>query len=127
MVEARQTGVYNATGPAQPLTMQQFLASCQAVIPSDANFTWVSETFLLEKEVGPFVEMPLWVPASEAGLDQVNSLKAIQAGLTFRPMADTIRDTLTWHTSRPSDQPLRAGLAPERERSLLEAWHQAQG
>jgi len=127
MVEARQTGVYNATGPAQPLAMQQFLANCQAVIQSDANFTWVSEAFLLEKEVGPFVEMPLWVPASEAGLDQVNSLKAIQAGLTFRPMADTIRDTLTWHNSRPSDQPLRAGLPPERERTLLEAWHQAQG
>ncbi|MFN8487434.1 MAG: SDR family oxidoreductase [Caldilineaceae bacterium] len=125
MVEARQTGVYNATGPAQPLPMQQFLETCQAVIPSNTTLTWVSEAFLLEQQVGPFVEMPLWVPASEAGLDQVNCKKAIQAGLRFRPINETIRDTLTWHNSRPQHVALRAGLSPERERALLEAWHRS--
>ena len=124
MVEARKTGIYNATGPAQPLSMAEFLNSCQTVIQSDATFTWVAEEFLLAQEVGPFVEMPLWVPASEAGLDQVHCAKAIEAGLAFRPVAETIRDTLAWHASRPLDIPLRAGLTPERERSLLNAWHQ---
>ncbi len=122
MVEARQTGIYNATGPAQPLPIQQFLETCQAVIPSNATLTWVSEAFLLEQQVGPFVEMPLWVPASDAGLDQVNCMKAIQAGLRFRPISETIRDTLTWHNTRPQNITLRAGLSPEREQALLEAW-----
>ena len=127
MVETGHTSIYNATGPAQPLPMQQFLATCQAVIPSDATLTWVSEEFLLAQAVGPFVEMPLWVPANEAGLDQVNCAKAINAGLRFRPLAETLRDTLTWHNSRPVDTVLRAGLTPEREQMLLAAWRQSQG
>ena len=122
MVEARKVGLYNATGPAQPLPMQQFLETCQAVLRPDATFTWVSETFLLEQQVGAFVEMPLWVPTSDAGLDQVDCTKAIEAGLRFRPMEETIRDTLTWHNSRPADTVLRAGLTPEREQALLTAW-----
>ena len=126
MVEARKTGVYNATGPAQPLTMQRFLDQCQAVTQSAARFTWVDEALLLQHEVTPFVEMPLWVPASEAGLDQVNCSKAIGDGLRFRPLDETIRDTLAWHASRPTDTKLRAGLTPDREQALLQAWHQAQ-
>jgi 2'-hydroxyisoflavone reductase len=125
MVEEHKTGIYNATGPAQPLTMQNFLETCQAAIQSDATFTWVSEEFLLAQQVGPFVEMPLWVPASEAGLDQVNCAKAIYDGLVFRPVTETIRDTLTWRQTRPQDGALRAGLAPERETRLLSAWHQS--
>ncbi|MCX6047150.1 MAG: SDR family oxidoreductase [Chloroflexi bacterium] len=125
MVEKRKTGIYNATGPAQPLAMQDFLAACQHVTQDNVMFTWVAEEFLLAQEVGPFVEMPLWVPASEAGLDQVNCAKAIGDGLTFRAIEETIDDTLAWQTTRPADVALRAGLAPERESALLAAWHQS--
>lgn len=127
MVEARKTGVYNATGPAQPLTMQRFLEQCKTVTKSAARLTWVDEALLLEQQVTPFVEMPLWVPANEAGLDQVNCSKAIGDGLRFRPLDETIRDTLTWHAGRPAAIKLRAGLTPDREQALLAAWHQAQG
>lgn len=125
-VEAKQTGIYNATGPAQPLTMQQLLAECKAVAANQAAFTWVSEAFLLEQQVGAFVEVPLWVPAEMAGLEQINCQKAINAGLTFRPLATTIRDTLAWDKTRDAAHQWRAGLAPDREVALLEAW-QKQG
>lgn len=121
-VEAKQTGIYNTTGPAQPLTMQQLLAECKAVAASEATFTWVSEAFLLEQQVGAFVEVPLWVPAEMAGLEQINCQKAIDAGLTFRPLATTIRDTLVWDKTRDAAHQWRAGLAPDREAALLEAW-----
>ena len=127
LIEAKQTGIYNATGPAQPLTMQQLLAECKAVAANQAEFTWVSEAFLLEQKVGAFVEMPLWVPAEMAGLEQINCQKAIKAGLTFRPLATTIGDTLVWHNTRDSAHQWRAGLAPEREAALLEAWQQQVG
>jgi 2'-hydroxyisoflavone reductase len=126
MAERQEVGVYNATGPTEPLTLSTVLATCQSVTGSNATLTWVSETFLAEQEVGAFVEMPLWVPESEAGLEQVNCAKAIQAGLSFRPLATIIADTLAWAQTRPADQAWRAGLTPEREHTLLTTWHQQQ-
>lgn len=122
VAEAKTTGIFNATGPADPLTMGAYLETCKEVTASDATFTWASEEFLLENEVAPFVEMPLWVPKEAVGMSQANRAKAIAAGLTFRPMADTIRDTLAWSKTRPENMPWRAGLAPEKESDLLAKW-----
>lgn len=119
MVEVGQCGVYNATGPQSVLTMQEFLETCRVTSKSDGNFIWVSEEFLQKEEVTPFVQMPLWVPKESAGIEQVNCRKAIEAGLTFRPLSTTIHDTLAWHNERPADITLRAGISPEVEADLL--------
>jgi 2'-hydroxyisoflavone reductase len=126
MVEEKRAGTYNATGPERPLTMQHVLEVCQNVTKSNAHLTWVSEQFLIDKEVGPYVELPLWIPSTEldsAGHSAANCSKAISAGLTFRPLADTVRDTLAWDATRPADVARRGGLKPEREKELLQAWH----
>ena len=125
MVEARQTGVYNATGPAEPLTMGRLLEVCQEV-GGGARVTWVSEPFLAERQVGAWIELPLWLPASDpdlAGFSDVDVSKAIAAGLTFRDLAATVRDTLAWDATRPPEREWRAGLSPAREAELLAAWH----
>jgi 2'-hydroxyisoflavone reductase len=124
MAEERATGVFNATGPNTPLTMGRLLDECRSVSGSDATFTWVPGQFLLDHEVQPWSEMPLWVPAIDeyAGFNDVDISRALARGLTFRPIADTIRDTLDWDASRPPE-PLRAGISRDRERSLLHAWH----
>ena len=83
----------------------------------------MDEKDLLENEVAPFSEMPLWVPAEMAGLGTINCGKALAKGLRIRPLTTTIRDTLDWHTTRPADHQWRAGLTPEREAELLTAWH----
>jgi len=121
-VEAGLSGPYNATGPDYRLSMGQVLDTCRTVSGSDANLIWVSDEFLQENEVGAYVEMPLWVPAGEeyAGFDTVNCQKAIGDGLVFRPLADTVRDTLAWLQTRPSDYQWRGGLKPERETELLQ-------
>ena len=128
MVEAKQTGVYNATGPAYALTMEQMLDECKQVSRSDARLTWVEEKFLLAAGVGAWIEMPLWVPEKEdaLGFMQINCGRAIAAGMTFRPLADTIRKTLEWDATRPATTEWRAGIKPERELELLNAWHQRQ-
>jgi len=128
MVEAKQTGTYNATGPDYPLTMQHILEVCQGVCQSNAHFTWVSEQFLIDNEVGAYVELPLWIPSTEPeapGHNSVNCSKAINAGLTFRPLADTVCDTLAWDVTRPADAIRRGGLKPEREEQLLQACHKS--
>jgi 2'-hydroxyisoflavone reductase len=127
MVERKQIGVYNATGPAYPLTFGALLDECQRVSGSDATFTWVSEEFLSQQNVQPWLEMTLWVPTKDnAGFSTVNCQKAMRDGLTFRPLADTIRDTLAWNAQLPADRQWRAGHKPEREQQLLQAWRTQQ-
>jgi len=67
---------------------------------------------------------PVWVDSEWAGINQSNCQKAIKAGLVFRPLADTICDTLAWHNTRPADYELKSGIKPEQEQKLLQAWHQ---
>lgn len=130
MVEAGVTGIYNASGPATPLTMEAMLEGCRAAAGHPARLTWVSEPFLLEHAVGPWIELPLWVP--ETGPEPANRLlevsvhRAVAAGLSFRPLADTAQATLAWATSRPPTPERHAGMAEEREAALLRAWHDAE-
>jgi len=132
MVERKQTGIYNATGPASELTIGRLLATCREVSGSDAQFTWVSEQFLVEQEVGPWIELPLWIPTSDPdmlGFSDVSCARAIAAGLVFRDLARTVRDTLDWDSTRTDHVDVssrviqtRAGLSRERELALLQTW-----
>lgn len=127
MVENRQLGIYNATGPAAPLPMGDLLEACRQASSSDAHFTWVNEAFLLKNQVQPWSQLPLWLPESSpeyAGMQQVSIRKALAAGLTFRPLEDTIRDTLAWASNRPKDHTWRAGLSREQETALLQKFRQ---
>jgi 2'-hydroxyisoflavone reductase len=123
MAESNQCGIYNTTGPDYDLTNEQLLKTCNEVTGGKATFTWVTEDFIEKNEIN----LPLWVPEKGAGLFQMDCKKAIAAGLRFRPLRDTVRDTLVWHQSRPADYQLKAGLSPEREKELLRAWHEIYG
>jgi 2'-hydroxyisoflavone reductase len=126
MAERKQTGIYNATGPATRLTMGELLEACRRESHSDAEFTWVSEEFLGQYEVSAWSDLPLWIPPSDlnfAGFLAANCRKAMDAGLEFRPLSQTVRDTLGWEAERPSSHEWHAGLAREREQALLSAWH----
>ncbi len=114
-------GVFNATGPEHELNLGTMLEVCKQVSGSDANFKWASVEFLNQNQVAPWSDMPAWVPDTpeDAGLSRVDISKAIRAGLKFMPLEKTIRDTLEWEKSRPSDHEWRAGLKPEREKELL--------
>lgn len=121
--EQKLTGPYNVTGPANRLTMGELLNSCQTISGSEATLTWVSDTFLQEHEVGAYTEMPLWIPTEFAGYGTVNCQKALNAGLTFRPLAETVRDTLNWANGRDPNHEWRNGMKPDREAELLKLWH----
>lgn len=120
----RLTGPYNVTGPVEPLRMDHLLATCHTVAGSAATLTWVDEAFLLTNEVVPFMEMPLWVPAEDAGFGAFAIGKAKAAGLRTRPLSETVQATLDWLATRPADHVWRAGLSPEREAELLATWRE---
>ncbi len=98
MVERQATGTYNATGPASPLIFEQFLQECQHTTDSPSTVTWVSEDFLIKNQVHDWVELPLWMSHERnmPGFSYINIDKAVKAGLTFRPLAETIADTESW-------------------------------
>lgn len=117
--ERNVTGIYNATGPVEDLAFAPLLEACRRVTGSGAQIEWVGEKFLLDHEVGPWMELPLWIPEEDLRMD---CTRAFETGLTTRPVDETIRDTLAWAMSRPADWTWRAGMDPEKERTLLAAW-----
>jgi 2'-hydroxyisoflavone reductase len=128
MIERRGTGVYNANGLPDHLTMGRVLEACKTASGSDAFFTWAAEDFLLQEKVAAWSEMPLWLPEEGAprlkGFMFINSDKAVGSGLSFRHLNETIKDTLTWReTNRPNEE-LKAGIDPDKEQRLLRKWHE---
>lgn len=125
LVETQASGTYNAVGPRAPMTMAEMLHGIRGVTASDVSFTWVAADFLREQGVGAWMEMPVWVyPGPDTrGFMEWDCSKAIAAGLEFRPLADTARDTLAWWKERGPDAPaLRTGLAADKEARILAAW-----
>jgi nucleoside-diphosphate-sugar epimerase len=123
MIETNASGIYNGTGPGYELTFGVMLDTCKQVSGSDVNFKWASAEFLKAHNVVEWSDMPVWVPDNEenAGFSRVDVSKAIQAGLTFRSLEETVRDTLTWAKTRPADHEWRAGLTKEKEDKALAA------
>jgi 2'-hydroxyisoflavone reductase len=130
MAENHEMGVYNATGPAKPLSMAEMLYGIKAVTTSGAQFTWVPAAFLREQKVRPWRDMPTWIPpeGDTLGFSSFSNAKAVAKGLTFRPLAITAKDTLEWHKTRPEaerkamDEGARAGISAAREADVLAAW-----
>jgi 2'-hydroxyisoflavone reductase len=124
-VERGSTGVYNAAGPESPLTLGGILATAHAIAGPGAEITWVAPDFLLARGVSPWSELPLWLPG-ETGFNRVDNRRARAAGLTFRPLAETVHDTLRWLQSLRGALPVSADrspqLTPEREAELLREW-----
>lgn len=123
MAESKSNGTFNATGPETELTMQEFLKTCKETVGNKTDLVWVDEKFLLGHEVNGWTDLPLWIPDSmnARGFLAVDIHKALDSGLKFRPLEDTIRDTLAWESTRTVTEP-KAGLDFEKERAVLEDW-----
>ena len=127
MVENGEIGTHNATGPTKKLGIGEMLGGIKDANKSNAKFTWVPADFLEQQKVAPWSDMPVWIPprGEEAGGNQISNRRALAKGLTFRPLAETARDTLAWFKTLPQDRQshLKAGLTSEREAQVLAAWH----
>lgn len=122
MIEDKQVGVFNATGPEVPLNMGQVLKTCRQVAGTPAEFVWVDDEFLLAQGVTPFTDLPLWIPGSASAMMKVSIEKALEVGLTFRPLEEIVNDTLDWDNTRSTNTPRVNGITSEREAELLEQW-----
>jgi 2'-hydroxyisoflavone reductase len=127
MVEKGQNGIYNATGIKKELTMKSMLTAIKQGLNSDAEFIWANDEFLLENQVGPWMELPLWLPEIPladgkilSGMLATNTGRALAEGLIFRTVEETAVDTLDWYKKYRNADPLRAGMNHEKESLLLD-------
>jgi 2'-hydroxyisoflavone reductase len=127
LAEQRTGGVFNAVGPRTVCGIGELLYGIKACYANDAQFTWVPQAFLATHKVRSWGDMPVWSYTGASTVAFCTSVieKAVAAGLTFRPLATTVRDAMTWYHARPAaeQERLRAGISPEREREVLAAWH----
>jgi 2'-hydroxyisoflavone reductase len=128
-IEQHVLGTFNLVSPPKTFTMGELMNDCIAAAKSDARVTWVPAEFL---EAHGIVDgdLPIWSHATgeNAGFALTSAQRALTAGLKIRPLSETVRDTLAWQLARPPEQQakMKAGISPERERELLDGWHESQ-
>ena len=127
LLEQRTLGTFAAVGPRSRLGMGELLAGMRAVVSNEISFTWIDADALADYGVQAWSEMTAWVPArgETAGSAMFSNARAVAAGLTYRPLAVTAKDTLDWWATLPAERRAkpRAGLAAEKEREVLAKWH----
>jgi 2'-hydroxyisoflavone reductase len=124
-IEEGLTGRFNLTG--LPMPMGDLLSGAREVTGSDTQIEWVPWSFLEDRVDEEGSELPIWAPPEYAGFHRHSIDRALATGLTFRPLAHTIRDTLAWDATLPGDRVRRAGMTRERECELLLAWESEKG
>jgi 2'-hydroxyisoflavone reductase len=131
VVEDGTVGTFNALGPERRITMREVLEACNAAGGNKATLAWVAAAFLKEQEVAPWSELPMWFDAKGemAGFGTTSNARAVAAGLKFRPILDTAKDTLAWLETLPESTPedkrkrfRSTGISREREAKVLAAW-----
>ena len=116
LCENGASGAFNAMHPGY--TWAELVEAGLRVTGSAARPVWIDGDWLAEQDVGEWMELPMWLRDPDwVGMNGTDSSRAVGAGLSFRTLDDTVRGTLE-HAETTED----AGLRPQRERELLEAW-----
>jgi 2'-hydroxyisoflavone reductase len=138
VAEQRTIGTFNATGPAGEMSIAEMLGGIRAAFDGTkpVKLTWVPGDFLEQQQIRGWSDMPVWVPPTPEmdGFSRVSIARALAQGLTFRPLAVTAADTVTWYESLPQQawfqelndqQKARVAgvMTEEREKAALAAWH----
>jgi 2'-hydroxyisoflavone reductase len=120
-LEGERYGTYNVTAPPRAIALGHLFEVCADVSRVASDVRYASAAFLAAHDVAPWSDMPLWVPDSLGmpGLLHVDVRRALVAGLRYRPLRETVRDTLVWAKTKAPTRDSRAGLSEERERNLL--------
>lgn len=125
LAELHMGGTYNCTTPAGSVNFGDLFDACLAQASAeDAYVVEMPDEFLASHNVRPWSELPLWIPAASeyASIANADSSRALAAGLSVRPLNQTVADTLAWaRAAEKRPGALKAGLSPEREAELLAA------
>jgi 2'-hydroxyisoflavone reductase len=126
LIENGATGTFNVAGPANRMSMEEFVYGVRAGTSSEVTWTWIEDYEFLTAQKLQFAIPWLMLTEEYNGSAQINIDRAKAAGLGFRPLGLTVMDTLEWWHSDavPAErrEKPRFVLTPEREREILAAW-----
>lgn len=123
LIEREARGIYNVAGPER--TFGEILEACQALTGRRAVLRWVDDDFLVANGLKMYGDIPLWVTAKFAGVNQLSIARAVAAGFRQRSLEELISDTIAWNAQRAEPRIRRAGLSAEREAELLALYDRA--
>jgi 2'-hydroxyisoflavone reductase len=136
-IEKDAAGTFNVTGPATPQTLAHFIDGLRPLAPAGTTYTWIEDYAFLQgyalrpatkDDPGGLIEAIPWVmpTGTELGHLRIDVRKAVGAGLTYRPLLTTARDTLAWRQSPAVPPPLRETpryvLTEAQEKAILAKW-----
>lgn len=124
MCERNHNGVFNATGPRSPMRLEDFLNGVRKAVNPYADLRWLPAELFEKENVEPWSDMPVVLPydGSADNMSRASVTKAVAAGLDFRPLEQTARDTLVWW-QQSGESELKAGLSLERQTAVLKAFN----
>lgn len=132
LVDRDVSGVFTVDGPAEPLTVGSFLETLQRHLDSESSIHWVAAEWLLAQDLGtPWEVLPYWLPGAAAeGYCRMSNTKAMDHGLTFRPLTESAADVLDWYEREGLGEreewrhglPPNRGMSPAEETELREAY-----
>jgi 2'-hydroxyisoflavone reductase len=129
VAESDRRGIFNVAGPKQALVARTFYEEAAKTISPSVKYTFVDDyDFLVAHKIDEAIPWAL-LKGNDYGMMSVRNDKAIAAGLTFRPLATTLRDTLAWWPTVPQarrDKP-HFTITPEIEAQALADWRARNG
>jgi len=132
LAEEKVTGTFNAVGPKDPITMQEFVKEAAKAFEAEHNFVYVDDYEFL-KENGVYYIVP-WIMLDKYnyGSAMVNNQKAMTHGLTLRNLPQSIKETHDWWYSDALTQERRDKLEKNektplfREQEIIQKWNEFQ-
>lgn len=132
LLEDGKSGIYNAAGPRSPLMVRDFYKQAAAALNARVTFVYVDDyDFLTEHKIGDCVPW-IMLRGNDYGHTSAKNDRAVAAGLTFRPIANTVRDTFTWWSAVVTEErrknavlataPNHFAIVPDQEAAALAAW-----
>jgi 2'-hydroxyisoflavone reductase len=126
LCEGAVAGPFTSASPAPPFGFGDLLdATVMAVGPPGTRLTWVDPAWFAARG-GTGQTAPLWTEGAAENMLAADTSRAVAAGLTVRPLEQTVSDTWAWmQQARPEPAP-GWGTASEDEATLLRDWHAAE-
>jgi 2'-hydroxyisoflavone reductase len=124
LVETKRSGIYNVAGPKSPLTAYEFYDAAAKAINANVTLTHVDDyDFLAAHKIDEAIPWAM-LRGNDDGMMSVLNAKAVAAGLTFRPLDETVRDTLAWWQTVPDARKAKPHftISPEQEQKALADW-----
>ena len=128
LIENRTAGTFNAVGPASATGMHEFVYGAHAAFSSAASFVMIPDyEFLSEHRVGFAIPWIMPVGNNEASA-LVSNRMGVEAGLTYTPLAESVRDIYEWWHSSAVTEERRTNMVSgqrslmAREAEIIAAW-----